>query len=495
MHLSKSQYIRGLQCVKSLWLKKYKSFLLQQPDSSNEAIFETGNVVGALACRLFPHGVEIPYESTSFNEKLNLTQEYLKSGIKNIYEASFSYDGIFIMIDILHVNDDGSVEIYEVKSSTEVKDVYLDDASVQYYVLNGLGYKIKSTNIIHINNKYVRGDELELNKLFTIIDVSDDVKALQNNIPSYLKHFESFLEDKENEPIIDIGPQCSNPYECDAMSYCWSHIPEYSVFDISRLRSDKKFTLYNQGIVEFHQIEDVSKFSQSQQIQIKAELEQREIINDEAIQEFLNTLTYPLYHLDFETFQQAIPQWNGISPFMQIPFQYSLHVENVNGELEHYEFLAQEGIDPRYELACGLVRDIPKDVTLLAYNMGFEKGVIRKLAAKFPELSEHLMAIHDNIKDLMTPFANKDYYSPNMRGSYSIKYVLPAIVPEMARAYKELNGVQNGGDAMQTYARLASMVDKEEVARLRESLLRYCELDTLAMVKVLNKLKESVGCN
>jgi hypothetical protein len=175
---------------------------------------------------------------------------------------------------------------------------------------------------------------------------------------------------------------------------------------------------------------------------------------------------------------------------MQIPFQYSLHIQNKNDDLVHKEFLAKEGIDPRYELSKRLAEDIPTNVTVLAYNMGFEKGVIRKLANMFDEFDIHLMEIHDNIKDLMIPFQNKDYYTPRMKGSYSIKYVLPALVPNMAKAYKELNYVQNGGDAMQTYPRLATMEDKNEVAKLREALLQYCELDTLAMVKVLEKLKE-----
>ncbi|MFA5461166.1 MAG: DUF2779 domain-containing protein [Sulfurimonas sp.] len=493
MRLSKSLYTRGLQCVKSLWLKKYNKEVLTPPDSSAEAIFETGNIVGDLACKLFPNGKEVPFENTTFEEKIALTKKWMEEGVKNIYEATFEFDDILVMVDILHVNDDRSVEIYEVKSSTEVKDVYLDDASVQYYVLNGLGYDVKRTSIVHINNKYVRDDELEIDKLFTIADVSDGVLELQTNIPSYLKSFKIFLDDKENEPVIDIGTHCSNPYDCDAISYCWKHIPEYSVFDISRLRSDKKFDFYRNGILEFHQISDVSLFSLAQQIQIISEQEQREIINKEAIKEFIDGLTYPLYHLDFETFQQAVPQWKGISPFMQIPFQYSLHVEKKNGDLEHYEFLAKEGIDPRYELAKRLVGDIPTDVTVLAYNMGFEKGVIRKLADMFNEFAPQLMAIHDNIQDLMTPFAKKDYYVPSMKGSYSIKYVLPALVPEMAKAYKELNGVQNGGEAMQTYASLATMEDKAVVARLREALLRYCELDTMAMVKVLEKLKERVS--
>ena len=493
MRLSKSLYTRGLQCPKSLWLKKYNKDILTTADSSAQAIFETGDRVGSLACKLFPDGEEIPFEGTSFEEKIALTQQWLNEGMKNIYEATFEYDGILVMVDILHINDDNAVEIYEVKSSTSVKSVYLDDASIQYYVLNGLGYNVKTTNIVHINNAYKREDKLEIEKLFSIVDVSDEVLELQYNIPEQLKHFRNFLTDKEKEPQLDIGSHCFKPYACDAMEHCWKHVPEYSVFDISRLRTDKKFELYYKGIIDFNDIEDMSAYSESQQVQIKSEQTQSDIITKKAIKDFIGTLSYPLYHLDFETFQQAIPEWKGISPFMHIPFQYSLHVEKEDKkELEHYEFLAKEGIDPRYELAKRLVNDIPTDVTVLAYNMGFEKGVIRKLAAMFDELAPELLAIHDNIKNLMTPFQRKDYYVPSMKGSYSIKYVLPALVPEMAKAYKELDGVQNGGEAMQTYTKLAHMKDKKEVAQLREALLRYCELDTIAMVKILEKLKESV---
>lgn len=489
MRLSKSLYTRGLQCVKSLWLKKYKKDVLTAPDSSAEAIFDTGDRVGSLACKLFPNGKEVPFYGTTFEEKVALTKQWMDEGLKNIYEATFEYENILVMIDILHINNDGSVEIYEVKSSTDVKSVYLDDASIQYYVLNGLGHTVNTTNIVHINNKYIRDEELEIDKLFSIVDVSEEIKELQVNVPSHLKDFKTFLSDKENEPNIDIGKHCSNPYDCDAIEHCWKHIPEYSIFNVSRLRADRKFEYYQKGILNFSDIDDISPFSVSQQVQIKSEQTQQEIINKEAIKEFVDGLSYPLYHLDFETFQQAIPEWKGISPFMQIPFQYSLHVEHKDKPLEHYEFLAVEGIDPRYELAKRLVEDIPTNVTVLAYNMGFEKGVIRKLADMFDEFAPKLLSIHDNIQDLMTPFQKKDYYVPSMKGSYSIKYVLPALVPDMAQAYKELDGVQNGGEAMQTYAKLAHMEDKEEVARLREALLRYCELDTMAMIKVLEKLK------
>ena len=490
MHLSKSLYTRGLQCVKSLWLKKYKKDILTPPDSLQKAVFERGDMVGELACKLFPDGHKIPFDNTTFSQKIELTKKLIDSGIKNIYEATFEYDSILVMIDILHINEDKTFEIYEVKSSTEVKPVYLDDASIQYYVLNGLGYTVKKTNIVHLNSSYIRKDYLEIDKLFTIKDISQEVAELQENIPSHLKNFERFLKDNKNEPDISIGEQCLKPYECDAKAYCWRDIPEYSVFDISRLKSAKKFELYHKGIVTFDDIENISSFSTSQQIQILSEKNSKSIINKDAIKEFLDSLSYPIYHLDFETFQQAVPQWRGVSPYMQIPFQYSLHIQHKNGDLEHKEFLAKEGEDPRYELTKKLVEDIPTDATVLAYNMGFEKGVIKKLAEMFTEFAPRLMAIHDNIQDLMTPFAKKDYYLPSMKGSYSIKQILPALVPDMAKAYKELDFVQNGGQAMQTFAKLALIENKQELKKLREALLKYCELDTLAMVRILERLKE-----
>ena len=493
MHLSKSLYTRGLQCVKSLWLKKYKKDVLTPPDPSAQAIFETGNLVGDLACQLFPNGIEIPYEGTTYEDKIILTQDLINQGIKHIYEATFQFEGILVMVDILTIEDD-IVTINEVKSSTAVKDIYLDDASIQYYVLNGLGYDVQRINIIHINNAYIRGDELEIHKLFSIVDVTLEVLEKQCNIPSYLKEFKKYLDDKENEPCIDIGKHCSDPYECDAMEYCWNQqkqIPAYSIFNLSRLKSEKKFELYRNGILHFHQITDISSFSLSQQIQITSELQQKEIINKEAIQNFLSTLTYPVYHLDFETFQQPVPLWKGINPFMQIPFQYSIHIDYGDGRLEHKEFLGDENSDPREALAKQLVEDIPLHVTVLAYNMGFEKGVIRKLAQRYTDLHVKLMSIHDNIKDLMTPFQTKDYYHPNMKGSYSIKQVLPSLVPAMEKAYKELSLVHHGGEAMQTFANLPKM-DKETRDAYRSALLEYCKLDTLAMVKVLGKLKEYV---
>ena len=491
MALSKSLYIRGLQCEKSLWLKKKKPGVLQAPDDGAQAVFDTGTSVGELACELFSGGERIEYTG-DFGSQMAKTKELMEHGTKVVYEATFCFDGILVMVDILRICEDGLI-INEVKSLTSVKEVYIDDASIQYYVISSLGYKVSAVNIIHIDSGYVRGEKLELDKFFHTEDVTEQVRQKQADIPQILSKFDEILS-KDTEPEIDIGPHCSNPYDCDAWKYCWREqrgIPEYSIFDISRLRSDKKFELYKSGVVKFEDIKELDKFNASQQIQIRSELSGEQIIDKEAIKEFLETLSYPLYHLDFETFQQAVPEFVGLSPYEQIPFQFSIHKDDGKGNLEHFEFLVEVGADPRYELALNLIKFIPQDACVLAYNMSFEKRVIRRLAEIYPQISNELMAIHSNIKDLMAPFVSKSYYHPKMRGSYSIKYVLPSLVPEFESAYNDLNLIHHGGEAMQAYEAMAYMPAKERDA-YKKALLAYCKLDTLAMVKVLEKLREVI---
>lgn len=489
MNLSKSLYTKGIQCPKALWLKKYKPSALTPSDESALAVFDTGTVVGDFACKLFPHGKEVPY-SKNYEEMIATTKQWLDKRVENIYEATFNFFGILVMVDILTISN-GEISIYEVKSSTEVKDIYLHDVSIQYYVLQNLGFKIKSANVIHINNEYIRGDELDINQLFKIVDVTNEVISMQSNIPNVLNKFEAYLEDRENEPNIDIGKHCNTPYECDAKEYCWKvqrQIPDYSIFNIFNLGSKKQIELYSRGIINIDDIPHDFDMTAIQAGAVENYKSKITYIDIENIKSFLQNLTYPIYHLDFETYQQAIPEYKGLKPFEQIPFQYSLHIEYEDGRLEHKEYLAQDSVNSRYELAKKLCDDIPSDVTVLAYNMSFEKGVIARLANSFLAFEKHLLSINENMQDLMTPFQKKWYVTPSMQGSYSIKYVLPALVPEFEKAYKELEGVQNGSQAMNAFARLASL-DDEEKQKLRNSLLEYCKLDTLAMVKILDILK------
>ena len=228
------------------------------------------------------------------------------------------------------------------------------------------------------------------------------------------------------------------------------------------------------------------------QVQVEAEVANQDFVIDApAVQDFLDTLSFPLYFLDFETFQLAIPQFDGTKPYQQIPSQYSLHIaRDDSGEIEHREFLAEAGLDPRRSVAERLVADIPADACVLAYNMGFEKSRIRELADAFPDLAEHLLVIAENMKDLMVPFLQGAYYARAMGGRNSIKAVLPALFPDDSELdYHALEGVHNGSEAMNAFVALADM-EPAEAQVVREQLLRYCELDTFAMVKIWQKLRE-----
>jgi len=500
--LTKSLYTRGLQCQKSLWLKSNNNSVLKQPDDSALTVFSTGDKVGSLACELFPNGEQIKYDNTTREERIALTKKWLNEGVKTIYEATFEFDGVLVMVDILHKDTDGNYEIYEVKSSTwnstkkKVKDIYIQDASIQYYVLDGYGLNVSKTFVTLLNTDYVRGNELDISQLFIHQDVTTEVKNLQSRISIRLNTFKRVLSNTEQEPDIDIGWHCKNPYECDAFDYCWRaqrQIPEYSVFNIFPLtKKSKSLDLYQQGIVNVEDIPEDIKLSEQQQFAVdsakhanEGELE----IDKLAVQSFLDSLTYPLYHFDFETFQQPIPEFKGVSSYQQIPFQYSLHIEHSDGSLVHEEFLGVEGDDPRHALVEKLINDIPLNVTTLAFNASFEQMVFKGLAKQFPQHKEHLLNISNNIVDLATPFQKKQYYLPEMKGKYSIKIVLPLLVPEMEKAYKDLDLIHNGSEAMQAFAVLGDMKDRGLVEKYRDSLLAYCKLDTLAMVKVLDKLR------
>ena len=375
--LSKSLYVRGLQCPKSLWLKKYKRDVLDQ--NTDPAVFETGNIVGELACELFGGGKRIKFDGSSFDEKIAQTENFIKNGEKAIYEATFCFDEILVMVDILQVVD-GKLVINEVKSSTSLSDAYIDDASIQYYVVSSLGYEVERVNVIHICKQYIRGEKLELDKLFTVNDVTDQILSMQSEVAKNIKKLKETIND-DVEPNLDIGVHCFKPYECDGMNYCWREqrkIPDgTSVFNIAKINKQKATDIYRGGMVNIADIKDIDAFNANQQIQIKAQINGEEFIDKAGIREFLDTLSYPLYHLDFETFQQAVPEFIGLRPYEQIPFQFSIHKDDGKGNLEHFEFLAEAGADPRYELALNLIKFIPQDACVLAYHASFEKGVIQ----------------------------------------------------------------------------------------------------------------------
>ena len=480
MTLSKSQYIRGLQCPKSLWLYKNKPELLSKKD---EAVLQSGINVGDFTKRLFPGGYEVEFNPQDFKGMIQKTKELLKE-VNIIYEAAFSKNNIFVMADILVKNGD-KWDIYEVKSSTSVKNYHLDDAAIQYYAIKDV-IPVNKVYIIHIDNTYERNGELEIDKLFKIVDITEKVLEKQKEIPIKLKELEKVLNG--DEPNIDIGPHCFEPFECDFYHYCWKDIPEFSVFNLYRMNSKNKFDLYYKGIVSFDEI-DESSLNKTQQIQVKTYKEKSIYIEKDIIKEFLDKLVYPLNYLDFETFQEAIPRFNHQRPYEQIPFQYSLHIDYGNN-LIHKEFLADECEDPREKLIISLLKDLEKEGSIIAYNMSFEKRVISNLAQKFPKYEKDLNNLIERFVDLIEPFRNLGVYHYNFNGSFSIKSVLPALFDDDNLNYKNLGLIQNGGDAMDAFVNLCYEKDENLKAQIKKDLLKYCELDTFAMVKLVEKLKE-----
>ena len=487
MNLSKSKYCNGVQCKKILWLDKNKPEVKE--DISRESVNDNGNKVHEIAKDLFGEHVNIEYND-DLKVMISDTQKELSKNNIVITEASFIYNNNFASIDILKKTKN-DYEIYEVKSSTKLKDVFIDDISYQYYILNNLNLNVVKCYVVYINNKYVRKGNLDLNKLFIKQDVTDKVLEKQKEVESNIKDINKFMENKK-EPLDMIGENCFNPYDCPYFNYCTKHLPEKNVFTVSGMQLKTKLKFYNKGIYTYKELlnEDISESAKKV---IDYEINPKEdFIDKEKIIEFLNTLSSPLYFLDFETYNAPIPEFDGVKPYDRIPFQYSLHYIE-NGKLYHKEFLGISGKDPREDLAKSLINDIPKNVCTLAYNMGFEKSVIEDLANTYPDLGEDLMNIHDNIKDLMVPFQSKDYYTNAMKGSYSIKYVLPALFPNDPELnYKNLDLVHNGTEAMDSFANLTDM-PKDKQDKYRKALLEYCKLDTYAMVKIYYKLLEVVN--
>ena len=489
MYLSKTRYTRALQCPKMLWMDIYKKDEKAENESL-ESIFATGDNVGALARGYFGD-YSLVADNDNKSIMIDETQEYINAGATNIAEASFSFSGLFCSVDILHKNPYGW-DIVEVKSSTGVHQVYYDDIAYQCYVLTNLGYNITGVYNLHLNKKYIRHGDLDLQQLYTLVDCAEHVSMRLPYIKQNIQQIEQFLARTEDfEPVYDIGMHCEEPYECSYKSYCQRNLPTPNIFDVhGRLARKKKYQFYYDGIISFDDIVKYAKLSKKQMLQVETEaLNKPPTVNKDKINAFLNSLSYPLYHLDFETYMQAVPKYDGIWPYRQIPFQYSLHIQKEKcGECEHKEHLGKEGTDTRRALAEQLCNDIPKDVCCLAYNKKFERMIIKELAADYPDLAEHLMNIHDNILDLATPFENCDYYCKEFYGRFSIKYVLPALCPNDPELdYHNLDEIHHGGEASVAFAQLHTK-SPEEIAQTRKNLLAYCGLDTLAMVKVLEKL-------
>lgn len=493
IYLSKSKYCKCVQCPKILWLTKYKPECATPEDKT--VIFENGHKVGELAKGLFGDYEDIPFDRAII-PMIEQTEELMPNKPNIITEASFDYDHNFCSVDILK-NDLDGVEIYEVKSSTKVKDIYLDDAAYQYYVLSNLGYNVKKVAIVYVNKEYVKGKlpvEEELDKYFIIEDVTAIALSKQDEIRENIELINEYMEiySEYNEPPTRLELKCFDPYDCDFWQYCTRNLQRPNIFDIRIMRKNTKFKKFHEGKVSFEDLEN-EKLSPKYAEQIDFELNDRDPkINRHAIARLLNSLEYPLYFIDYESYQLPIPEVEGTKPYQQLPFQYSLHIIKEEGApLEHKQFLAEaDDEDFIRHFAESMIDDLSEDGSVIVYNKTFESSVNSKIGEMYPEFNDEMMRINNNIVDFMVPFKNRDYYVKEMEGSYSIKYVLPALYPDDPELdYTNLPLVHNGGEASETFKNLKDK-PKEEQEAIRHGLLVYCGLDTYAMVKLWEKFKE-----
>ena len=493
MKLSKSKYTRFCQCPKMLWLDKYKPELAVV-DEALQKRFEEGNEVGDLAMGLFGDYVEVTalHSDGSLNipAMLAKTKSLLSVGADNICEASFQAKNCFCAVDILH-RERGGYAIYEVKSSTHISEVYLWDVAYQKWLLEQCGVCVTGAYIVYIDDSYVKCGDVDIHKLFKTESVLDAIAPFYSMVESNIARAQEYTK-QIKEPEMPLGGHCVYPYDCAYRKHCSGNVPVPSVFDLYRMPFKTACEYFNRGIATFEDcIKSGINLSDRQLTQIKNAQLCSTYVDKAGVRQFLNGLWYPLYFLDFETYQVCVPLYDGTRPFQQVPFQYSLHyITGANGDLHHKEFLADEHKDCRRELAERLCGDIPSGACVLAYNMSFECTRIKELAETFPDLADKLMHIRGNIRDLLDVFQGGYVYNRAMGGSFSIKSVLPAMFPDDPNLdYHNLSDVHNGTEAMGTYLKLRK-TSGEERERLRQSLLDYCKLDTLAMVMLWQKLKE-----
>ena len=449
-------------------------------------VFERGTNVGKLAQQLFPGGKDAtPIDYYSYPLAIRQTYDWILNGEKIIYEAAFQSSRVMAALDIL-VNKKGNWYAYEVKSSTEVKEQYITDAALQYYVITNAGLTLADISIIHLNKEYIRDGELDIEELFVIESIREQVVARQPFIKEWIATNKSVLQ-LIDEPVLNIGPQCSDPYECEYQGSCWSDIPDVSIFNLTRLNGQKKFELYNSGVIELQQLPIGYSLTDSQQLQVKSHLENSTYIESEKIQDWLQQLEYPLYFMDFETFMPAVPLYNNSSPNQQIPFQFSVHIQKGRtSDLLQVAFLGEPETDPRETFIKQLIKVVKGKGSIIVYNQAFESTRLRELQGILPQYSSDIDKILDRIIDLMEPFQKKWYYTSKMNGSYPIKLVLPALVPEMS--YEEME-ISEGGTAMAAFEGLLNIKGEEERQRVKKALLEYCKLDTMAIVKIFEKLR------
>lgn len=486
--ISKSKYVTGLQCLKLLWTQYNDRDAIPPPDAATQAKFDTGHVVGDLAKDLFPGGIEIAW-SDDPNGRMERTAaetlELLKQRVP-LYEASFLIDGCYCRADLLVPAADDAWDLYEVKSTTGVKDVNLHDVAFQAWAIERCGVRLDRLYLVHLDNTYVRQGQIDVHGLFHAENVTERARELMPGVP---RNVESMLAVIAGvRPEAPIGEHCSDPYDCDLWPACSSFLPTANVLDLYRMRKREAFAMIGDSVLCMVDVPPAD-LNAKQRIQQEAIRTGATHVQAEKIHAWLAGLEYPLHCFDFETMMPAIPLFDGTRPFQQIPFQFSLHiVDDPGAKPRHVEFLAETAVDPRPDLIEALSAIGPEG-TILAYNMGFEQARLRELAADFPAHTEFLFGLVGRFQDLILPFRSFWWHDARQGGSCSLKYVLPAVT---GTTYEGME-IAEGGQAAREFMRVVfGTVDAAEKARVLAALRTYCAQDTLALVQVLRALRSAI---
>ena len=465
-----------------------KKELLPPPEPTTERKFRQGQLVGDLAKSLFPDGIDL--SEKDFGENLKLTQENVLNR-KTIFEAGIKASRgtgeIYSRTDVLLPTEDGRWDLIEVKSGTSVKEENIDDVSFQRFCYASAGLAIRKCVLMHVNNQYIKNGSIDVRELLTSADVTDLVEERMVGIEPRIEEMHAVIDSHE-QPEQRVGPFCNKPYECDLKNSCWDFLPDGNVFELYR-GGKKCFDLLQSGVVLISDVPDTIKLNAKQVIQKACAISGEPHINVNGIGRFMDGLNYPLCFLDFETFDSAVPYFDGTKPYQKIPFQFSLHLQESEGaDPSHIPFLAENTSDPRPEL-LGLLRDSLGDTgDIVVYNAPFETGRLAECAEAFPEYKTWIEKnVLPRIKDLLVPFRDFHYYDPKQRGSASLKSVLPVM---SNLSYDEME-IRDGLQASIEFERITfeSDVSGEKRAGVREALLDYCKQDTFAEIVILEKLR------
>lgn len=480
--LSKSRYIAGLQCLRYLWVQANEPERIPEPDAATQFIFDQGHDVGNLAKRLFPGGIDIPTDD--FAASLQLSQELL-SGRKPLFEAAFMSGGKYARLDILRPARKDAWNIIEVKSSTSVKDVNYRDVAFQKHCCEEAGLTIDRCFLAHINGGFVRHGSIQPESFFELADITDAVAALGPSVAAHAEEMLSMMAGQQC-PEVSISPHCSDPYDCPLRSECWSFLPEDNVFTLYRI-GKQAHGLLARGIASIVELPAESPLTREQQIQRECVTSGKVHAEPLAIRSFLRSIKYPVHYLDFETIGTAIPLFDGVRPYQQVPFMFTLQTVRGPGEpAEPYVFLVEGRDDPRPDLAAALRAAIGTEGSVVAYYAPFEIGVLRELAQALPDFGRWAEGVCARMVDLLIPFRGFNYYHPLQRGSASLKRVLPALTGE---GYDGL-AIADGNEAGRAYLSTLTEMPEEAVRQTRANLVEYCSLDTIGMVRIVERLAE-----